>query len=41
LHLEFLAIMEELAAMLEARGDLDGAARTVRRLVAAEPRTVS
>jgi DNA-binding SARP family transcriptional activator len=37
LHGEFLAILEELAAMLEARGDLDGAARTVRRLVAAEP----
>ena len=37
LQLEFLSILEELAGMLEARGDLDGAARAVRRLVAAEP----
>src|SRR5437667_247591 len=37
LQLEFLTILEELAGMLEARGDLDGAARAVRRLVAAEP----
>lgn len=36
-HLEFLAILEELAALLEARGDLDEATRIVRRLVAAEP----
>jgi DNA-binding SARP family transcriptional activator len=37
LHRELLAILEELAAILEARGDLDSAARTVRRLVADEP----
>jgi DNA-binding SARP family transcriptional activator len=37
LHFEFLTILEEFAAMLEARGDLDGAARAVRRVVAAEP----
>jgi DNA-binding SARP family transcriptional activator len=37
LQLEFVAILEELAAMLEARGDLDGAVRAVRRVVAAEP----
>ena len=37
LHLELLAALEELAALLEARGDLDGAARVVRRLVAEEP----
>jgi DNA-binding SARP family transcriptional activator len=37
LELEYVAVLEELAAILEARGDLDGAARTVRRLVAVEP----
>ena len=37
LELEFVAVLEELAAILEARGDLDGAARTVRRLLAVEP----
>ncbi len=37
LHFEFLAMLEELASMLEARGDLDGAVRVVRRVVAAEP----
>jgi DNA-binding SARP family transcriptional activator len=36
-ELEFVAILGELAAMLEARGDLDGAAGAVRRLVAMEP----
>jgi DNA-binding SARP family transcriptional activator len=37
LQLEFVQVLEELAAMLEARGDLDGATRAVRRLVAEEP----
>jgi DNA-binding SARP family transcriptional activator len=37
LELEYVAVLEELAAILEARGDLDGAARTARRLVAVEP----
>lgn len=37
LQLEFLAILEELAALLEARGDLVGAANAVRVLIAAEP----
>ena len=37
LRLELLAVLEELAALLEARGDLDSAARVVRRLVAEEP----
>ena len=37
LRLEFVEVLEELASMLEARGDLDGATRVVRRLVAEEP----
>jgi DNA-binding SARP family transcriptional activator len=37
LHLEFLAGMEDLAGLLEARGDLDGATKLARKLVAAEP----
>jgi DNA-binding SARP family transcriptional activator len=37
LRLEWLAILEELAGMLEARAELDEAARVVRLLVAAEP----
>lgn len=37
LEFEFLAILEEVAALLEARGDLDGAVRALRRLVAAAP----
>jgi DNA-binding SARP family transcriptional activator len=37
LYLEFLAALEELAGLLESRGDLDGATEIVRRLVAAEP----
>ena len=37
LSFEFLAILEERAARLEARGDLDGATRAVRRLIAEEP----
>ena len=37
LRLELLAVLEELAALLEARADLDGAARVVRRLLAEEP----
>jgi DNA-binding SARP family transcriptional activator len=34
---EFVTAAEELAALLEAQGDLDGAIRVVRRLVAADP----
>ena len=34
---EFIAMLEEFAALLEARGELDAASRMVRRLVAAEP----
>jgi DNA-binding SARP family transcriptional activator len=37
LHLEFLAALEDLAGLLEAHGDLDGATEVVRWLVAAEP----
>jgi DNA-binding SARP family transcriptional activator len=37
LHLEFLAVLEELAGFLEARGDLVRAVAVVRRLIAAEP----
>jgi DNA-binding SARP family transcriptional activator len=37
LQLELIAILEELASILEARGDLDGAVRAVRRSIAAEP----
>ena len=37
LHHEFLAALEELAGLLEARGDLDGASEVVRRLIAADP----
>ena len=37
LQLEFVQVLEDLASMLEARGDLDGATRLVRRLVAEEP----
>jgi DNA-binding SARP family transcriptional activator len=37
LHLEFLAALEDLAGLLEARGDLDGATEVVRRLLVAEP----
>jgi DNA-binding SARP family transcriptional activator len=37
LHLEYLAALEELAALLEARADLDGATEIVRRLIAADP----
>jgi DNA-binding SARP family transcriptional activator len=37
LQLELVAALEELASLLEARGDLDGAARVARRLVAEEP----
>jgi DNA-binding SARP family transcriptional activator len=37
LHLEFVALLEELASILESRADLDGAARVVRRLISAEP----
>jgi DNA-binding SARP family transcriptional activator len=37
LESEFLAALEELAGLLEARGDLEGAARAARRLIDAEP----
>jgi tetratricopeptide (TPR) repeat protein len=37
LQLGFVAAIEELASMLEARGELDSATRAVRRLVAEEP----
>ena len=37
LHLEFLAALEDLAGLLEARGNLDEAVDVVRRLIAAEP----
>jgi DNA-binding SARP family transcriptional activator len=37
LEAEFLSLLDELAAMLEARGDLDGAARALRRVVALQP----
>ena len=37
LHAELLAILEELAGLLEAHGDVDAAARVVRRIVTEEP----
>ena len=37
LHREFLAVLEELAGLLEARGDLDRAVQVVQRLIAAAP----
>lgn len=37
LEREFVAALEELAGLLEARGDLDGATAIVRRLIAADP----
>jgi DNA-binding SARP family transcriptional activator len=37
LHGEFVALLEELAALLEARGDIEGAVSAARRLVALEP----
>lgn len=37
LHAEFLALLAELAGLLEARGELDDAAAALRRLVAADP----
>jgi DNA-binding SARP family transcriptional activator len=37
LRLEFVAILEELAAILEARGELDAATRVARKLVAVDP----
>ncbi|MFF5111327.1 BTAD domain-containing putative transcriptional regulator [Streptosporangium sp. NPDC000509] len=36
LRLDWLAVVEEYAGLLEARGDLNGAARAMQRLVAAE-----
>lgn len=36
LHADFLALLGELAGLLEARSDLDGAAASLRRLVAAD-----
>lgn len=37
LHLEFVAVLEEVAGLLEARGDLDDATEFARRLIAADP----
>lgn len=37
LQAEFVASLEELAGLLEARGDLGGAARAVRRVIALDP----
>ncbi len=37
LHAEWLVLVEELAGLLEARCDLNGAARAVQRLIAADP----
>ena len=37
LNIEFIALVEELAGLLESRGDIAGAARAVVRLIAAEP----
>lgn len=37
LHLEFLAALEDMVGLLEARGDLDGAIDMARRLVAVDP----
>jgi len=37
LRLEFLALLEELAALLESRGDVAGATRAVGLLIASEP----
>jgi DNA-binding SARP family transcriptional activator len=37
LQVDFVAALEELSGMLEARGDLDGATRVARRLVAEAP----
>jgi DNA-binding SARP family transcriptional activator len=37
LQLQFVEALEELASLLEARGDLEGATRVVRRLVAGQP----
>jgi DNA-binding SARP family transcriptional activator len=34
---EYVALLEELASLLEARGELDGAIRAARRLVSADP----
>jgi DNA-binding SARP family transcriptional activator len=36
-RLEFLALLEELASLLEGRGEIAGATRAVRLLIAAEP----
>ena len=37
LRLEFLAILDELAALVEGLGDIAGAAEAVGRLIAADP----
>jgi DNA-binding SARP family transcriptional activator len=37
LHSEFVAMLEEFAGILEARGDLDAAVQVARKLVAADP----
>jgi DNA-binding SARP family transcriptional activator len=36
-HADWIALVEEFAGLLEARCDLNGAARAVQRLVAADP----
>jgi DNA-binding SARP family transcriptional activator len=37
LHADYVAAVEELGTLLEAAGDVEGATRAVRRLIAAEP----
>jgi DNA-binding SARP family transcriptional activator len=37
LHAEYIAILQELAGLLEARGELESAIRIARRLAAADP----
>src|SRR5919198_3466618 len=37
LHSDWSALIEEFAGLLEARGDLNGAARAIQRLIATDP----
>src|SRR6266542_3564374 len=37
LHTEFVALLEELAGLLEARGEIEGAVQAAGRLVAVDP----